>query len=118
MPVKAIRVFRELEENTAQFKKGKRRKEARKLKKQLQDEFEIPLKKLTKTQGRILVHMIEKELDTPMYFLIKDLRGGVTARYWNTAAGLYGYHLRKGYIRGEDEIMDMVLDDFDISHGK
>ena len=114
--VKAIRIFREVEEVTQTMKKRHQRKHIRRLQRELKDEFEEPLKKLSKTQGRILVHMIEKELCTPLFYLIKDLKGGLTANYWNTAGKLYGYHLRKGYIIGKDPVMDIVLDDFNITH--
>ena len=114
--VEAIRIFKELDNVLLTMRKREQKKHIRKLQKELKQQFEDPLKKLTKTQGKILVHMIEKELDRPMYFLIKDLKGGFTARYWNTAGSLYGYRLRAGYVIGDDPIMDIVLDDFDISH--
>ena len=111
----AIEVFKEVEENTRGLKKRKRRKYAKKVKKMLTEDFKKPLKKLTKTQGRILLKMIEKELDTPMYTLIKDYRGGLSARYWQTLGKTFGYDLKRGYIRGDDKILDIVLDDFDVS---
>lgn len=114
--VDAIRIFRELEEITGTMKPKDQRKHIRRLQKELKDQFEDPLKNLSRTQGRILVHMIEKELETPMYFLIKDLRNGLTAGYWNTAGKLYGYNLRNGYVIGEDPILDIILEDFDITH--
>ena len=116
--VEAIKTFRDLEANTAGLKRRKKKKYARKLQKDLKENFEKPLRKLTKTQGRILVHMIENELDTPMFELIKALRGSLSASYWNTTAKFFGYKLKRGYIIGEDPIMDMVLDDFDISYEK
>ena len=51
-----------------------------------------------------------------MFYLIKDLRGGASSFYWNTTAKLYGYDLKRGYIEGDDKIMDAVLQDFDISY--
>lgn len=113
--VDAIRIFREVEEQTGKLKKSKRKKFIRSKQKELKEEFEAPLKKLTKTQGKILIKMIERELDTPLYFLIKDLRSGLTASYWNTIGKLYGHNLRDGYIIGEDPILDAVLNDMDIS---
>ena len=91
-------------------------KEKRNEIKELKKEFKEPLKKLTRTQGKILVKMIEKELDTPLYTLMKNLRGTTTATYYNSMGKLYGYSLKTGYIVGEDEIMDIVLKDFDVSH--
>ena len=114
--VEAIKIFREVEYATENMKKGKRKKYIKQLQKDLKTEFEDPLKKLTKTQGKILFKMIEKELDTPMYFLIKDLRGGLTASYWGTVGRLYGHRLKDGYIEGEDPILDAVLSDLNISY--
>ena len=114
--VEAIKVFREVEYATNNMNKKERRKHNKELHKKLKKEFTDPLKKLTKTQGLILIKMIEKEVDTPLFFLIKDLRNGVTASYWGTVGKLYGHDLKEGYIPGKDKIMDAVLDDLDISH--
>ncbi len=112
----AIMVFRQLEEETAELKKGKRKKRAKKLQKELDDKFETPLKKLTKTQGKILVKMVEKELNEPLHSLIKTYRGSFTATYWNTMSKFWGYDLKEGYIEGKDPILDAVLQDFNISY--
>lgn len=114
--VKAIRIFRELEETTQGMKKRKKKRTVRRLQRELKKDFTDELKKLTKTQGRILVNMIEKELDTPMYTLLKNLKGSFSARYWQTMGSFYDYDLKEGYIRGQDPILDMVLDDFDVSY--
>ena len=42
-------------------------------------------------------------------------KGGWSAFYYNTTVRFYGYHLRDGYVRGKDEILDMVLDDYRLS---
>ena len=112
----AIKIFREVDYATNNMKPAKRRKYIRKLQKDLKDEFEDPLKKLTKTQGMVLFKMIEKELDTSMFLLLKDLKGGLSASYWGTLGRLYGHRLKDGYKRGDDHILDVVLDDIDISY--
>jgi hypothetical protein len=86
------------------------------LHKKLKKEFTKPLKNLSKTQGKILIEMIEKELDSSFYDLTKNLRGGFVAGYWNTLSKLYGYQLKNKYTVGEDKILDAVLYDLDISH--
>jgi hypothetical protein len=112
----AIIVFRELEAQTLEMKKGKRKKYAKKLQKELDDKFEEPLKNLTKTQGMILVKMVERELDDDLHNLIKTYRGGMTAGYWNTLSKFWGYDLKEGYNEGKDPILDAVLQDFNISY--
>jgi hypothetical protein len=112
----AIKVFRQLNEETQEMRKGKRKRYARNLQKDLDDKFEEPLKNLTKTQGKILVKMIERELDTPLYELIREYRGGFTAGYWNTMSKFWGYDLKRGYMEGDDPILDVVLGNFDLSN--
>ncbi|MCB0635821.1 MAG: DUF4294 domain-containing protein [Lewinella sp.] len=112
----AIRIFRETEYVTNNMDNRDSRRYIRRLQRELKDEFNDPLRSLTKTQGMILIKMIERELDTPMYDLIKMLRNGVTATYWSTLGKLYGHDIREGYIVGDNRILDAVLDDFDVSY--
>jgi len=112
----AIRIFKETEHLTATMGRRKRKKHIKKLQEELKTEFEQPLKKLTKLQGKIMVKMIEKELDKNMYELIKGLRGRFAALYWHNASKLYSYDLKEGYEWGKYEILDAVLQDFDISY--
>ena len=114
--VEAIKIFREMEYETAHLSKRKRKKYNKKLQKELKKEFSDPLKKLSRTQGFLLTKMIERELDTPMFDLLKDLRGRITASYWNQFGKMYGYKLKDKYEKGKDPILDAVLDDYDISY--
>lgn len=112
----AIRIFREMEVATQELNRRKRKKHIKRLQDELKTEFEEPLTKLTKLQGKIMIKMIEKELDTPMYDLIKNLRGGFAASYWNNMGKLFSYDLKTGYVPGQYDILDAVLNDFDISY--
>ncbi len=114
--VDAIRIFRETEYMTQNMSKRDRRRYIKRLQNELEEKFEEPLKKMSKTQGKVLIAMIEREIDVPVYDLIKDLRGGLTARYWATLGGFYGHHLTRKYEIGDDRILDAVLDDFNISY--
>lgn len=112
---KAIRIFRESEQVTNTLSRRKRKKHFKRLQKELEEEFEEPLKHLTKLQGKILVKMIEHELDTPFYTLLKNLRGSFVASYWNSFSYMYGYRLKRGYVKGDDVILDAVMEDYDVS---
>jgi hypothetical protein len=114
--VASIKLFREVDRDTGNMRKSKRRKHIRKLQKELKKEFTDPLKNLTRIQGKILVKMIENELDKNMFDLLKGLKGGFAAAKWNTVGKLYGYNLKEGYMYGEDPILDAILQDFDISY--
>lgn len=114
--VEAIRIFREIEATTSEMNTRKRKKHIKKLQKELEDNFKEPLKKLTRTQGRILIKMIERELEIPMYDLVKDLRGGFSAAYWNTFSKIYDIDLKEGYDPEQDPILEAILSDMDVSH--
>lgn len=81
----------------------------------MKSEFEAPLSKLTKLQGKIMIKMIEQELDETMHNLIKSVRGRFTAFYWHNFSKLYSYDLKEGYNKGDYPILDAVLSDFDVS---
>jgi hypothetical protein len=114
--VEAIRVFRELEETTADLKRRNRKKQIKRLQDDLENKFKEPLKKLTRTQGRILIKMIERELDIPMYNIVKDLRGGFTAGYWNAFGKMYDIDIKQGYNPEDDLILETILSGMDVSH--
>ncbi len=112
----AIRIFRELEYASKYMSKKDKKKKIEALEKELTKEFEEPLTNLSKLQGKIMVKMIEKETNQPIYNLIKDLKGTFKAFYWNTFSKLYSYDLKEGYNVGEYPLLDAVLQDFDLSY--
>ena len=112
----AIRIFRELEYASQHMSKREQKKRISELEVELTKEFEEPLKNLTKLQGKIMIKMIEKETGKPIYHLIKDLKGGFKAFYWNMFSKLYSYDLKEGYNKGQYPILDAVLQDFDVSY--
>lgn len=112
----AIRIFKETDYVTQHLTKKEKKKRLKELDEELKKEFEKPLSNLTKLQGKILIKMIEKELNTPMYDLIKGVKGGFTAFYWHNFSKLYSYDLKEGYIVGAYPILDVVLTDFDLSY--
>ncbi len=112
--IQSIKLYRQYERETAGMKKGEARRYAKGLQKDVKEEFTDPLKDMSRTQGKILVKMIERHLDTSMYEVLKSVRGTFTATKWQTVGKLYGYDLKAGYSSGEDKVLDMILGDFEI----
>lgn len=108
----AINILNKIEDRTKSMKPDKRRRYIKLTYRQLEYNFKKKLKSLSKTQGKILIKMIEKETHTSFYNIIKRMRNGFVAFYWHQFGKLYGYNLKEGYIRGKDKPMDAVLDDF------
>jgi hypothetical protein len=113
--IESIKLYRRYEQETEGMKRGGARKVAKQMQKEAKEGFTDPLKDLTRTQGKILVKMIERHLDTSMYEVLKSVRGNFTAAKWQTVGKLYGYDLREGYTPGEDKVLDLILGDFEIT---
>ncbi|MEO6130445.1 MAG: DUF4294 domain-containing protein [Saprospiraceae bacterium] len=113
--IQSIKLYRQYQEDTEGMKHGKARKYAKEMQKDVKDDFTDQLKNMSRTQGKILVKMIERHLDTPMYGVLKYVRGGFTAAKWQAVGRLYGYDLKTGYTPGEDKILDLILGDFEIN---
>lgn len=98
-------------------KKDKRRL-MKKLEKQLQDQFGDELKKLTITQGRILIKLIDRETGNTSYEVIKEFRGGFRAFFWQQFALIVGSSLKAGF-DPENDKNDRLIEDIIIAieHG-
>lgn len=78
--------------------------------KQLQKEFGEELKKLTVSQGRILIKLIDRETGNTSYTLVKQLRGSFSAFMWQSLASLFGSSLKTEYDpEGEDRLIELAI---------
>lgn len=78
--------------------------------KELKEQFEQDLKKLTVTQGRILIKLIDRETGNTSYALVKELRGSLQAFFWQGLARLFGENLKSEYdAAGEDQMIEQIV---------
>ena len=61
--------------------------------KELLKDYKQDLKKLTVTQGRILIKLVDRETGDTSYELVKELRGKISAVLWQALARLFGSNL-------------------------
>ena len=111
--VQAIDLYNEIQQETEDMSKGKRRRFIRREHHELKEDFKEQMKNLSKTEGKVLIKMVERQLDKPFYDIIRDTRGGGTATYWNQLGKIWGYDLKDGYHLGADGLLDEVLIDYD-----
>jgi hypothetical protein len=82
-----------------------RRQFLREAENQLFAEFEAPLRKLTFSQGKLLIRLIDRETGDNSYNLIKEYKGGVPAFFWQGVARIFGANLKDEYNADEDDKM-------------
>jgi hypothetical protein len=75
---------------------------------EIMNEFEKEVRKLTVTQGIILVKLIDRETGRTSYQVIRELKGGITAFFWQGIARVFGNNLKTGY---DPDNQDRVIED-------
>ncbi|SNR43669.1 protein of unknown function [Maribacter sedimenticola] len=88
----------ELNDSLASIKnKRKRNKYTKKVQKYIEEEFSEELKKLTRTEGQILVKLIYRQTGSTAFDLVKDLRNGWRAFWYNTTAKLFKISIKEEF---------------------
>ncbi|MEO8414103.1 MAG: DUF4294 domain-containing protein [Ginsengibacter sp.] len=79
--------------------------------KELKKEFTDPLTNLSVYQGRVLMKLINRETGgTNCYDILKELKGGFSARFWQTVAFFFGSDLKQPYdAQGQDAEMESIV---------
>ena len=102
-----------LNERIANLKsKGKRKKYTRMVQKYIEGEFAEKLKKFTITEGQILIKLIHRQTGETAFELIKYLRSGWRAFWYNNTASLFNMSLKLPFdplTSEEDYLIEDVL---------
>jgi len=78
--------------------------------KELLKDYKQDLRKLTVTQGRILIKLVDRETGDTSYELVKELRGKISAVFWQALARLFGSNLKAEYdAEGEDRLIEEIV---------
>ena len=87
--------------------------------KELKKEFTDPLTNLSVYQGRVLMKLINRETGgTNCYDILKELKGGFSARFWQTVAFFFGSDLKQPYdAKGQDAEMESIVKEVQRMYG-
>lgn len=77
--------------------KRARKKYIKILQKYMEEEFTAELKKMTRTEGQILVKLIHRQTGKTMFDLVKEYRSGWKAFWYNSTANLFSISLKEEY---------------------
>ena len=78
-------------------KKRQRRKYLKRLESFIYGEFEQELKKLSRSQGRILIKLVHRQTGFTTHELVKELRNGWRAFIYQTTASMFKLTLKQEY---------------------
>jgi hypothetical protein len=91
-------------------KESDKKKYLKELEKTIKKKYEPEIRKLTFSQGKMLIRLIDREANMTSYELIKMYRGNITAFFWQGIAKLFGANLKEEYDgKDKDKIIERVI---------
>jgi hypothetical protein len=86
--------------------------------KELKKEFADPLEQLSIYQGKVLMKLINRQTGNNCYDIIKEYKGGFTARLWQTVAFFFDSNLKQPYNpNGDEKEMEQIVKEVERMYG-
>lgn len=102
--------MKEVEAEVADMTKRQRKKRMKQLEKEIKRDYEGELTKLSFTQGRILIKLLDRETGNISYDIVKEFRGGFTAWFFQGIAKMFSYDLKSEYDpTGKDKLIEEIV---------
>lgn len=82
----------------------------KKVEKTIFQDYKPRMKRLTYSQGKLLIKLIYRECDSSTYDLLKAFLGPMRAAFWQAFSSIFGASLRKEYDPdGDDRLTERVI---------
>lgn len=93
---------------------AKREKYINTVQAELFDVFEGQMRKLTVSQGALIMKLVDREVGKSSYNIIKGYKSSITAGFWQGIAKMFGSDLKKPYDpEGEDKEVEELVQMWD-----
>lgn len=80
------------------------------MEKGLKQQYTSKMKKLTFSQGKLLIKLVDRECNQSSFELVKAFMGPFKAGFYQTFAALFGASLKKQYEpEDEDKLIEQVV---------
>ena len=110
--VDARNYFRELNDTLAKVSdKRLRNKITKSYEDEIVERYTPVLEKMSFTQGKILLRLIDRETQRTSYELLEEFRGRFSAKFWNMIAKIFRADLKQRYdpTKGEDKLIEQII---------
>lgn len=107
----ARRKLAEMEERLGQLPNRKEQKAyIRQVYHEIKEEYTPILKRMTRTEGRVLLKLIDRETEYTAYEVLREFRGGLVAGFWQSVSRIFGQNLKSEYdAEGEDRMIEQII---------
>lgn len=90
-------------------KKKDQKKLIKDCEKEIKAMFNREIKNMSVSQGEILIKLINRQTGNSSYELVKELRGGVSAFFYQSVAKIFGHNLKNTYDPDEDREIETII---------
>ena len=112
--IKVAYLLEELQDTLDQIADHKVKKEFIKRKeKSLFGEYENDLRRMSRSQGKVLVKLVYRETGRDTFALIKDYKSGASAVFWQSIGLLFGINLKSDYNPEEESLIEQMVQDLE-----
>lgn len=103
------RVINQVNADLADAPQGDRKKYLRKLEKELFEKHEDRIRKLTLTQGKLLIKLIDRECGSSAFTLIDEYKSWRSATLWQLVATFFGANLKSDYDPKKEPAIEHIV---------
>jgi hypothetical protein len=98
MAIQAAELVKEIRAEKAEMHKNREKRQYIKAQeKKLKEEFTDKIKNMYIGQGKVLVKLLNRETGSTAYDIIKEMKSGINARFWQTLIYFYEGSLKTTY---------------------
>ena len=73
---------------------------------------------MTRSQGEVLIDIIERNTNRSMYDILKEYKSGSSAFWWNSVSKAYGYDLKDKYNPDNNPTLEGIIQAYEKKHNK
>lgn len=77
--------------------------------KEIKTMFNREIKKMSISQGEILIKLIDRQTGNSSYELVRELRGGVSAFFYQSVAKIFGHNLKRTYDPDQEREIETII---------
>ncbi len=110
--LEALEQYREIKTQMDDLNAGNKRQYIKKRQAELADQYEAQLRDLTTTEGRVFAKLMNRATGKTVYDIIKELRGGWVAFWWNVKGNMADVSIKTPYnphVDRTDEFLESLL---------
>lgn len=108
----ALEQYEDIQEEMQALDKTSQKKYVTQRQNDLANKYELQLRDLTTTEGRVFAKLMNRATGKTVYDIIKELRGGWSAFWWNVKGNIADVSLKEPYdphVNRSDEFIESLL---------